>query len=150
VYLPLSEQEPNERFEPIKATVRRSINNLPEDVRPAKRKRDAMAAKINELNREALVPSAMRFFKRIFTGYPHQSVQASEIRTFVSIRNSITHSGVMDLDDLKLPIGFPYDYDSVLPAERQRLESLLERVVLAQLEERHRLMDVPWQNWRDA
>ncbi|HZU12259.1 MAG TPA: hypothetical protein VFB58_05425 [Chloroflexota bacterium] len=141
---------PQEQFRKVREKIKEAINTLPDEIRPGRSERDAMSAKIGELNREAIIPSAMRFFKRVFAEHEYQEVTEADLRTFLAIRNSITHTGIMDLDALKLPVGFPYDYGTVLPHEHERLDSLVERVVLALLGERPHLMDVPWQDWRNG
>lgn len=148
--LPLSEDRPNEHFEPVREAVKETISTLPGDVRPSRKSREAMFLKISELNREALLPSAMRFFKETFRSYEHQAVSQDELRKFISIRNSITHTGIMDLDALRFPVGFPFDYGSVLPSKQSELESLVEKIVLALLGEHPHTMNVPWQDWRHA
>lgn len=100
-----------------------------------------MQEKLGEINRLSARVQALQFFENIFQNYPALAVTEEDMRTFVRIRNDITHRGLMTHDGED-------DYGDVLHDQHMRLQSLLERVFLAVMGQDANLMTFSWTHWR--
>ena len=91
----------------------------------------AVEEKLPELRRLSTAAQAAQFCDRVFRNYePVQKATADELHALSTVRNDLAHTGAAKVERL--------------PEKLRQLTSLVERVILAMLDERPHLMEVPW------
>jgi hypothetical protein len=98
--------------------------------------RGLMIEKLGELNRPSTWRVANQFFLQVFAPFTAQDVTEDEFRHLAMIRNGIVHEGRPQLEVATLV--------ETLALEQRRLSHLVDRVILALLDERPNLMDFSW------
>lgn len=131
------------RFPRVRRAVRSTLDRLYAEGRIREEERNRVELKLPELNRTATFDRAMALLERVFVDYPAQDVTEEEMRSFIHIRNSITHQVVSILPDIG-------ETEDPLHVEHMRLMSLLERVILAMFGQDANLMNFSWRHWFDA
>jgi hypothetical protein len=99
-----------------------------------------LKTRIPELNRTRQAYQAKSFTDEVFASYPTQDVRIDELGTFFRLRHGLVHagsatSGSDSVDATRIEI------------EQMRLKALLERVILAMLNEHPNLMNFSWRHW---
>jgi len=116
------------------------IDVLPLEPRLTETEKKGVLSKLGELRRPPAIDQAMRFLTRVLKPFPEQTVSEEDLSRFIAIRNKITHGGTIEVPkDL--------DYPEFLNQEHHRLQSLLERVLLAMFDQDANLMSFSWANW---
>jgi hypothetical protein len=128
------------RFKGVERGIKMALKALQSQGMLIDEERRLMQEKVAELNRLAARRQALRFFANVFAQYPAQRVTDDDLKTFIEIRNHITHAGVM-----ASPI--EGGYGTTLNHQHGRLRSLLERVLLALLGQEANLMAFSWTEW---
>jgi len=128
------------RFRRISRAIKGLLENCHEKGYIEEHERAPMNEKLGEINRLSARMLGLRFFEDVFRDHPAQVVTEEDMKTFVRVRNDITHRGVMvhDGDD---------GYGQVHNQEHGRLQALLERVFLAMMGQDANLLTFSWTNW---
>lgn len=131
------------RFKRVTKAIRLTLKDCKEDMFLKEHERLLMQDKLSEINRLSARRQGLRFFEGIFKEYPAQIVTEEDMRTFVNIRNDITHRGVMcDEGD--------QEYANRLHEQHRRLMRLLERTFLALMGQDANLMTFSWTHWKSG
>lgn len=100
----------------------------------------AMNEKLSELNRKSIKNQSLNVLTSLFEAFPEQNITSEDLKTFISIRNSLTHGS-------KIAVPDGMDYGRYIHEQQGRLSSLLERVYLVLFEQDANLMSFGWPNW---
>jgi hypothetical protein len=132
----------------MKRAIRKGLEGLPEEDRLNEAEMRSMVDMLPALRRESLKRRMRSFLDTVLKDDPAQRVSDQDVECFVEIRDAITHYGSMRDAAKKCVSREGADYLQALYEPRQRLRSLLERVVLAWLGTRLSVLDEEWQRWR--